>query len=262
MPYQTVNGIQLYYETYGSADKPTLLLVHGLGSSSRDWELQIPYFEADYHVLAVDVRGHGQSEKPKEAYTLSQFALDIVVHLDALKLDKVHLVGISMGGMIAFQMAVDFPERLHSVTIVNATASLVPKTLGEKVQIWMRFWIVHLLGMKKMGEVLAKRLFVYPQQEELRQMFIERWAENDPKAYLNAMRALVGWNVEDSIAKIATPTLLLASDEDYTPLALKEDIVARMPNAELIVVDDARHALPIEHPEKFNDMLGAFLKKV
>lgn len=259
MPHKIVNDIQIYYETHGSPDKPTLLFVHGLGSSTRDWEMQIPSFEADYHILTLDVRGHGQSDKPKDPYSISLFTTDIVALLDALKIEKVHYVGLSMGGMIGFQIAIDFPERLHSVTITNTGASLVPKTFKERIGIWMRFVIVRLLGMRKMGEVLAKRLFIYPEQEELRQMFIERWAENDQKAYLRTMQGLVGWDVEERIAKITVPTLLIASDEDYTPLDLKEAIIAKIPNAKLTVIEDARHAVPVEYPEKFNTALAEFL---
>jgi pimeloyl-ACP methyl ester carboxylesterase len=260
MPYTPVNTIQLHYETYGSSDKPELLFIHGLGSSTCDWELQVPYFENDYYVIVVDVRGHGKSDKPKSPYSIALFAADIASLLDALKIDKVHLAGISMGGMIAFQMAVDFPERLHSVTIINATASLVPKTPNERISIWSRFFVVRLLGMRKMGEVLAKRLFIYPEQADLRQTFIERWAENDTRAYLNAMRALVGWSVEAQVSKITIPTLLIASDADYSPLALKEAIVARMPHAQLTVIEDARHAVTAERPEPFNAALAGFLK--
>jgi pimeloyl-ACP methyl ester carboxylesterase len=116
--------------------------------------------------------------------------------------------------------------------------------------------------MKKMGEVLAKRLFIYPQQENLRQIFIQRWAENNQQAYLNALRAIVGWTVEEQVSKITMPCLILAADEDYSPLDLKEALVARMPHAELVVVEDARHALPIEKPEEFNEAVGAFLKRI
>jgi 3-oxoadipate enol-lactonase len=259
MPYETVNSIQIYYETQGSPDKPCLLFVHGLGSSTRDWEMQVPYFENDYYVISVDVRGHGQSDKPTGSYSISLFSSDIVALLDALQIERVHLVGISMGGMIGLQMAVDFPERLLSATIVNMTASLVPKTFKERFGIWVRFGIVHLLGMRKMGEVLAKRLFIYPEQEALRQMFIERWAENDQSAYLNTMRGLVGWDIESHISSIDIPTLLIASDGDYAPLEAKEALVAKISNAKLRVIEDARHAVTVECPEKFNAALGEFL---
>lgn len=262
MPHQTLNNIQIYYETHGSPDKPSLLFVHGLGSSTRDWEMQIPFFESDYHILTLDIRGHGQSDKPKSDYSASIFASDIAALLDALKIEKVHYVGLSMGGMIGFQMAIDFPERLHSVTIVNATATLVPKTFKEQTGIWMRFAIVRLMGMRKMGEVLAKRLFIAPEHEDIRQTFIERWAENDSRAYLAVMNGLVGWDVEGQLAKITVPTLLIASDEDYSPLEQKEAIVAKIPNAKLTVIQDARHAVAVEYPEKFNAALAEFLKEL
>jgi pimeloyl-ACP methyl ester carboxylesterase len=164
-----------------------------------------------------------------------------------------------MGGMIAFQVAIDYPQRLLSVTIVNATATLIPRTFQERIGIWMRFVIVRLMGMRKMGEVLAKRLFIYPDQIELQQKFVERWAKNDRQAYLRVMKSLVGWDVHEQITNMQIPTLLIASDEDYTPLKDKETIVARIPNAQLVVIEDARHAVTIERPEKFNIALEKFL---
>lgn len=125
--------------------------------------------------------------------------------------------------------------------------------------ILQRFLIVRLLGMRKMGEVLSQRLFPRPDQAPLRQMFVERWAENDPRAYREAMQALVGWSVADRLGDIRCPTLVIASDQDYTPVSAKEAYVARMPNARLVVIPDAHHAVTVERPEEFNQVLMDFL---
>jgi 3-oxoadipate enol-lactonase len=262
MPELTIQKTKIYYELHGKEGKPYLILIHGLGSSVRDWEFQIPVFSEDYRVLAIDMRGHGRSDKPKEKYSVRQFGSDVIAVMDALKIEKAHIVGISMGGMIAFQMAVDCPERIEKLVIVNSGPALVPKTLAEKIAIYSRFVIVRLMGMRKMGEVLAPKLFVDAEQENLRQTFAQRWAENDPNAYLNTLRALVGWDVEAHIHKIQQPSLILCSDQDYSPLALKEAYLAKMPSATLQVIPNAHHAVSSERPEAFNEAVLAWLKTV
>jgi pimeloyl-ACP methyl ester carboxylesterase len=188
------------------------------------------------------------------------FARDVIALLDYLKIDKVHMVGLSMGGMIAFQLAVDYPQRFHSMTIVNSGPAVVPKTFKDRVGVWMRFIIVRTMGMRKMGETLAPRLFVDPDQENLRQTFIQRWAENDSRAYLDSLRAIVGWTVEDKIKNITLPTLIVASDQDYTPVSAKEAYIAKMQNVKLEVIPNAHHAVAGERPDAFNQVVDRFIQ--
>lgn len=259
MSFAKVNDVQLYYELHGAEGKPVVLFLHGLGSSVRDWELQIPAFASDYRVLAVDMRGHGRSDKPQGPYSMPGFVRDVIGLLDQLHIDKAHVVGLSMGGMIAFQMAVDHPERIQSMVIVNSGPAVVAHTIKDRFNVWMRFFIVRVMGMKKMGETLAPRLFVDADQEALRQTFISRWAENDARAYLDAMRAIVGWTVEDKINQIKVPTLILSSDQDYTPVSVKEAYLAKMPKAALQVLPNAHHAVSSERPEAFNEAVRQFV---
>jgi len=116
-----------------------------------------------------------------------------------------------------------------------------------------------MLGMRRVGKRIAQRLFVKPTQEDLRRTFVRRWARNDKQAYLWSMDAIMRWSVADRLAHIDVPTLFLSSDEDYTPPAAKNRIAARMPDAELAVAEDARHALPVERPDEFNAVVGDFL---
>jgi len=257
MPKLTVNNIQLYYEEQGAGEP--LLLLHGLGSSTRDWELQVEAFTANYHVITVDARGHGQSDKPPGPYSVSMFAADTAVLMQKLDIEAAHIVGLSMGGMSAFQLAVDAPELVKSLVIVNSAPELMPRTFKEKFEVFTRQMIVRLMGMRKMGEVLSERLFPAPEQANIRQLFIERWAENDKRAYLNSFQALVGWSVADRLGNIQCPALIIAAEHDYPPLAHKEAYAAKMPDAELVVIRNSRHATPIDQPEKFNAALRAFL---
>ena len=250
MPKLHVQGIDLHYITAGQG-QPVLLL-HGLGSSARDWEFQFPAFSERYQVVAVDTRGHGESSKPPGPYSLPLFASDVAGLIKALEIAPAHVLGISMGGMIAFQMAVSAPELVSSLVIVNAAPELIVRTFRERLNLIQRQLIVRLLGMRRMGEVLGGRLLPKPDQEELRRVFADRWAENDPKAYRETMKALVGWSVADQLGDIRCPVLVIAAENDYTPVALKEAYIKRMPSAKLVVIEDSTHATPVDQPEKFN----------
>ena len=259
MPKLHVRDIDLYYQITGQGQP--LLFIHGLGSGARDWELQVAFFSRHYQVVTFDVRGHGQSDKPPGPYSIPLFAADTAELIQALGIAPTHVVGLSLGGMIAFQLAVSTPDLVRSLVIVNSGPELVVRTVKERLQLFQRLLIVRLLGMRKMGQVLGKRLFPKPEHEELRQVFVERWAENDKRAYLGSFRAIVGWSVADRLDSINRPTLVIAADEDYTPVSLKEAYVAKMPQAELVVIPDSRHATPAERPEQFNEALMAFLSK-
>lgn len=259
MPTTRVNGIDLYYEITGKG--APLLFIHGLGSSTRDWEEQVNYFASHYQVIVFDVRGHGKSAKPNGPYSMKLFASDTAKLLQYLGITRPHVVGISMGGMIGFQLAISQPQMLKSLVIVNSQPEFIVRTCKERIQVWQRFLTVRLLGMRMLGKLLAKRLFPKPEHENLRRVFIRRWATNDPRAYRESMQAIVGWSVMEQIGDIDCPTLVIASDADYTPLRTKQAYVEQLPHGELVVINDANHAVPVERPEQFNAVLEAFIGK-
>ena len=254
-----IGDIELHYEITGKGQP--LLLIHGLGSGARDWEMQVPFLSQNFQVVTVDVRGHGQSDKPPGPYSIPLFAADTIELIRSLDIAPVHIIGISMGGMIAFQVAVDAPEMVKSLVIVNSGPEFVLRSPRDILRGLQRLFIVRLFGMRKMGEALSKRLFPKEEQREMRRLFVERWAENDRQAYINSMRAIVGWSVADRLGEIDCPTLVIAADQDYTSVSLKEAYIAKIPQAELVVIADSRHATPVEHPEKFNKALMEFLSK-
>ncbi|HBZ93905.1 MAG TPA: 3-oxoadipate enol-lactonase [Pseudomonas sp.] len=256
MPYFDNDGCQLHYEDYGHG--APLLLVHGLGSSTRDWEYQIPVLARHYRVIALDVRGHGRSDKPQEAYRIADFADDVAALIDHLQLPPVHLVGISMGGMIGFQLGVERPELLRSLTIVNSGPEVKAKSARDWLEIAKRWTLSRLLSLETIARALAKLLFPRPEQAELRRKVEERWPQNDKRAYLASLDAIIGWGVREHLARITCPTLVISADRDYTPVERKREYVAEMPNARLLVIENSRHATPLDQPERFNSALLAF----
>jgi len=252
-----LSDVSLYYEDRGTGEP--VLLLHGLGGACRDWEPQQRFFEPSHRVIAFDVCGHGQSAKPKGPYSLAQFGRHTAELIRRVVGEPVHLVGLSMGGMIAFQVAVDAPDLVRTMTIVNSGPELVPRNLTERMALWSRVAIVRWFGLEKMGQILAPRLFPNPDQGAERARFLERFLTNDRAAYLATLRALIGWRVTPSIGAIRIPTLVVASELDYTPPERKEEYVRLMPNAKMVVVPDAHHGLPMEDPETFNEVLAEFL---
>lgn len=260
MPTLQTNGIELYYETTGQGE--SLLLLHGLGSRGEDWAFQVPAFAQAYRVLTVDLRGHGRSARPPGPYSLPQMAADGIGLLDGLGIESTHVIGLSMGGMIAFQLAVDRPERIRSMVIVNSGPALVARTGAEWLQIRQRLILARLFGPAQTGKFLSKRLFPKPEQADLRDQFIDQWAVNDKKAYLAVIQALVGWSVVDRVQQIGCPVLVISGDRDYTPLSRKQEYTALIPGAKLLVIEDSGHATPVDQPDKFNACVFEFLDKV
>lgn len=254
-----IGNFDLYYEIAGEGQP--VLFIHGLGSSCRDWEDQVSHFSKNYQVVSFDVRGHGKSGKPPGPYSIRLFADDTVALIKSLDLSPVHVVGISMGGMISFQLAIDHPQLLKSMTIVNSGPEMIARSFKEKLAILQRSLIFRLLSMQKIGEILAPRLFPNTDQEELRLKMIKRWAENDKRAYMDSFKALVGWSVTEYIENIEFPTLVIAADEDYSPVSLKEEYVAKMKDAQLVVINNSHHGTPMDQPVEFNKTLAAFLSK-
>ncbi|MCV4342209.1 alpha/beta fold hydrolase [Pseudomonas capsici] len=251
------DGCSLHYEEYGQGEP--VLLLHGLGSSCQDWEYQIPALAEHYRVIVMDARGHGRSDKPRERYSIKGFSADVEALIEHLHLGPVHIVGLSMGGMIGFQIAADQPGLLKSLCIVNSAPQVKVRSFGDLRQLIKRWTLARVVSMNTLGHALGKLLFPRPEQAELRQKMAERWSRNDKRAYLASFDAIVGWGVEKKLSRITCPTLIISADRDYTPVALKEAYVRELPNARLVVIENSRHATPLDQPEQFNRTVLEFI---
>lgn len=259
MPTVNVNDIEMYYEITGKGDP--LVFIHGLGSSSQDWEYQTSEFSKKYRVITMDLRGHGKSDKPAGPYSISMFADDVAELLKTIGISPVHVVGLSMGSATGFHIAIDYPDLVKTLTVSNMTASLPVKTFAEKKMFYTRLIIIKFMGMKKMGQMLAPRLFTKPEQQHLRDTLVERCEKNDKKAYLEAMKALKNWSVLERVHTITCPTLVIHAENDYSTLDTKKEYTKLIPNAELKVIEEAGHAANMEKPEAYNLILDDFLSR-
>jgi len=262
MPFIKVNGINMFYEQSGTGEP--VLFIHGLGSSTIDWEYQSPYFAKEYQVTAIDLRGHGQTDKPKSPYSIKLFADDVAEFIKSPVLNKKpnNIVGISMGGMVALQLAVDYPELINSIVIANSLADFKLKNLSEKYQYFQRTLIVRFLGMHKMGELIAAKMFPDEKFAEIRKTFAQRWAKNDKRDYLYSMNAIVNWSVADSLSKISCSSLILTADQDYSSVEEKRVLANKIKNSELVILKNSRHGSPVDQTVKFNAAIDSFLKEL
>ncbi|MCS5710088.1 alpha/beta fold hydrolase [Candidatus Berkiella aquae] len=263
MPFESVDNLRMYYAQEGDwhSSQDTLLLIHGLGSSSQDWEYQIPALSKHFKVLTLDLRGHGQTDKPNMPYSILAFTQDIVLLLQALKLETMHVVGHSMGGMIAFQLALDHPALVKTLTIINSAPQVAFPSFRTRFNFYLRTLSVKWFGMKKLSANLANALFPKPEQSAWRETFIERWCQNDPQAYLNSLQAFQHWDVLARIHSLNCPTLIITGDEDYTPVAYKQFYSQFIKNVHLVVIQDSRHLTIIDQAPSCNQAIIEFILK-
>jgi len=136
------------------------------------------------------------------------------------------------------------------------------KTLADWLGYFRRAVLFRFFSMRKIGEVLSEKLFIKPEQEDLRRRFVESWAKNHKPSYMAAFQSGIGWTVYDKLAAITAPVLVIAADEDYTPVSMKEDYTEKLSNGRVVVIEDSRHATPVEKPEELNQVLLEFLQEV
>ncbi len=256
---QPTDAIDLAYGAAGHG--PPLVLLHGLGSSRNDWLLQLPIFIARFRTIAVDLRGHGGSPRPPGPYRIEHMAADVTRLLRRIDAQPAHVLGISLGGAVAQQVALDYPEMVRSLTLVNTAARFAAGSWRQRLMGAQRLAMVYLGGMDRAAETVAARLFPKPEQTLLRRETVERIRHNDPAAYRATLWAIARFDVRARLGGIVCPTLVVAGDRDTTvPLAAKRLLAERIPHSRLEVVADSGHATPVDQPEAFNRAVVRFLE--
>jgi len=261
MPEITLNQFRINYQESGVGD--TLLFLHGLGSCGQDWLLQMPAFCPSFRVIAPDLHGHGQTDKPRRRVSIAQMTADVTCLLDELGVKRTHIVGLSMGGCVAQQLALDDPARVRSLTLVNTFARFDPGTPGNAIPLGIRLGVLSVLGLPAQARFVSARMFPKPEQAQLRTLAAERIASNDMATYIRLLFAISAFNVTRRLGEITCPTLVIAGDRDSTvPLRAKQFLAQHIPGAHFELVADSGHATPIDQPEAFNQLVMNFVESV
>jgi pimeloyl-ACP methyl ester carboxylesterase len=264
MPIAPANSIDLYYEIHGEG--PNLVLIEGLGYHTWMWYRQVPAFAPRFRTLIYDNRGVGRSDKPPGPYTHEQNADDLAGLLDHLGWERAHILGVSMGGFIAQELALKYPRRVDKL-VLAATAfggpNMVPLPPAAVKALTPNPSLAPEAKIRS-AMPIAFSTPEWPRQhpEEFEQ--IVRWRLEYPQPPEAAMaQAMAGltFNTEERLKEIAAPTLIIAGTRDnVVPPRNAELLAAAIPGACLDLIDGAGHVLNIEHAERFNADVIAFLE--
>ncbi len=264
MPKVTVNGIELHYVEVGSGD--VVLMIMGFGGDHLAWAFQVPALSGRYRVITFDNRGAGQSSVPDEPYSTRMMAEDAVGLLDALGVERAHVLGASMGGMVAQEVALNHPRRVRSLqlhctyarpdrymlALMDAWRAIRAKATPEE---WLRTVALWLFSPR-----------TYAERPDFIEMVIQTGLANPHPftltGFLRQGDAVRGHDVLDRLRTLTCPTLVsVAEDDILVPPRFAREVAAAVPQAELRMIASAGHAYFWERPDIFNTMCLDFLTK-
>ena len=253
----------LHFLDPNPSGKPAVLLLHGLGSDGTSWSLQLPALcQAGFRPLAPDAPGFGGSLYDGRGWNIRRVAGQMAGLLEELGTGPAHMVGLSMGGVIAQQFALDFPQLTKKLVLVSTFSVLRPDELNGWVYFIRRAASVLTLGMQAQVQVVARRVFPDPKDQPLREMFIATVARADPGAYRKAMTALGLFNSSKRLGLIKAPTLVVTGADDSTVRPARQKLLVQgIPWARQVLIQDAGHAVSVDQAEQFNQALLDFLKE-
>lgn len=262
MPFEKVNGINIYYEIHGPEKADVIVLSNGIFMSSSSWGYQVADLKKHFRVLVYDCRGMWQSDHPEGPYSMDQHVEDLACLLDALGIGNAHIGGISYGGEISMLFALKYPQRTRSL-IVSSSVSQIDTMLVAMGTLWSR----------AMRDGNADALF----ESSLPLNFSEGWLkanagilaatrsryhQMDLAAAQKLMLAFSEIDFTDRLKDITAPALVLVGELDILkPRKYAEIIAAQIPGAELMIIPNAGHAVCLEQPAAFNSALMGFVLK-
>jgi len=255
------NGIQMNYELSGKKGAPIVVLSHSLASSLVMWNPQRDALIPHFQVLCYDMRGHGKTEVIPGPYTLELLAEDAIGLLDALKIDRVHYVGLSIGGMIGQSLALNYVHRLRSLALCD-TAPIIPQ---EAQPIWQeRINKTREKGMEAQVDETMERWFTpafLKQGAPMLDIIRKQILATSLQGYIGCAEAIRKLNYLDRLHEIKIPTLIMVGEDDPgTPVSASRAIHEQISNSKLVILPSARHLSNIEQKDAFNTALLTFLK--
>lgn len=259
MAFTANQGAKIYWDESG--DGEPLLLIMGLGYPSCAWYRTRPVLEKRYRTIAFDNRGVGRSEMPAGPYPIALMASDAAAVLDAAGVDSSHIFGISMGGMIAQEFALQYPQRVRSL-ILGCTAPGGPRAVrAEPAAMQM------LMARGNMTREQAERVaqpFIYhlgtPQNLIEEDLEIRRPWFPHADAYMAQLQGILAWEAYNRLSQINAPTLVIHGESDrLVPAGNGKLIAETIPGAKLVILSNASHIFTTDQPEAAHRAIQNFL---
>jgi len=272
-----VGDIELYYEDHGSGEP--LLCIMGLAADSMAWVLQTPDFSKRHRTIIFDNRGVGRSSKPRGPYSIAQMADDAAALLDALDIPRAHVLGVSMGGMIAQELAIRHPERVRGLVLACTFPEPDPDVLAQRETGLATFGgSVGADGTAQLDasgidpfaffQMLLPKVFnvsfIETELPRLMELFGGALQYGfDMDAVLAQVEATMNHRTTDRLHAVKAPTLVLTGDCDQLIGCANSDVIAKhIPGAKLVKIPGGSHGFNFETPEVFNREVLGFLETV
>ena len=263
MPFRRTNGIKIYYEEHGKGEP--VLLIQGLGYPSGMWFLQIPRLSRYFRTITFDNRGVGRSDKPDEEYSIGLMASDAAELLQAMGIEKAHVIGVSMGGYIAQEMALQHPDTVDRLVLLATTCG-GPEYLELTKDLWNETAALRGLPPDEMirrGMALAAAPGFAQKHPELIERSVGIRLENlQPLFAFNRQAAAAyQFSSKERAHLIRHPTLILAGAEDRVmPFQLTKVLAETIPGATFTVYPDTGHLIFLERAQEINLAILKFLR--
>lgn len=268
MPTFRERGFDIYYEEHGGGPGDPLLYLTGLGASCQGWAVAtVPELSRERRNVLFDARGVGRSQDPGGTYSTADLAADAVAVLDQLRIERAHVIGAFLGGMVAQEIAIRHPQRVRSLILTGTCAKLTPK-LRMIVELWKtgfelgipkdlrirNFIVWHLgdLALEQPG--LA---------EEIREFQMHGDIDVDNLTFARQCDACLTHDALARLGRITAPALVIAGDRDIlTPVDLQRRFAGRIPGARLVCLRGVGHVVAFEVVERFNRLVRRFMLEV
>lgn len=261
MPTVQLRDIVTYYEEHGSGEP--LVLIMGLGGDLQAWARQVPALSKHFRVITFDNRGAGRTSAPDKPYSIAGMAEDTLALMDHLGLERAHILGLSMGGMIAQELALAHPERVNRLILVSTAAS-IEGYVRRVVETWMN---VRRSNLSREHVIRLTSLFLYSAEllnddERYEQAIAASLAnpfEQRDHAFLRQATAVLSFDATARLKNVQSPALVTAATEDILiPPRNSERLAGLLPNAEFKALPGG-HAGVIEFADQYNAAFLEFL---
>lgn len=258
---RTNTGRIVHYDVAGEG--PVLLLLSGRGGARSSWAPQVEAFAPHFRVITIDNRDAGESDPAAGPYTMADLADDAVVLLDALGVARAHVMGISMGGMIALQLALNRPPRVARLVLIATTAGGWPPQVRERLKLPPDGWIADPVerARRSYAEIVgpASRALTTAEWEAVAARV--RGNRLTMEGYMRQNGAVAGHDVRARLAEIAAPTLVIHGDRDpLVPPGEGQALAAAIPGARLLLLPGVGHLPPFERPAEVQRAVLDFLR--